>query len=164
VLEILNVTQSQYTGQSGLDQLQNYLLVGNKEDACKVAISQNLWIEALIISRHVGPEFHTSTLIEYFRRGCPGSAPNHMLSHPALQILLCLLGSINGIDVMKLFANEPTGSQNLISNWSTILGIVSSNKNSVDVTFLKSFAKFMFDSGNVGAGQIRYSKIDIVHL
>jgi hypothetical protein len=137
------------------------LLQGMREDACKFALANRMWVEAIIIASHVSPKVYGEVLLEYLRQH-DGSEPKPIYSsHPSLQVLLSLFGGVDGVQIMQSFSSDHTFAESLIENWNLVLGLIVLNRTANDVSFLQLFSKILFDANYIGPGQLWFPFINV---
>jgi hypothetical protein len=152
-LELLNIRVST-TNNAYLDQLQSLLLQGAREEACRYALTNKMWVEALIIGTHVNQKVYGEIVIEYLKQKIPINQNAWDVSHPALKILLAVLGNGEGNTIMQAFSSDPSFAESVLQNWNLVLGIIVMNRSANDSIFLQTFSRILFDSNYIGAGQL----------
>jgi hypothetical protein len=144
------------SNEAPLDQLQQLLLQGLREDASKFAAGHNMWVEAVIIASQVNTKVYGEVVAQYLKQRNGNDQKPSYSNHPALQILFSLFGGVDGVQLMQSFSSDPNFAESIITNWNLVLGLIVLNRTASDTTFLQLFSKILFDANYIGPGQLWY--------
>ncbi|OBA27206.1 hypothetical protein HANVADRAFT_23655, partial [Hanseniaspora valbyensis NRRL Y-1626] len=167
------MTQQQMTGFKldfeGLAQVLTYLRVGDHSTALDIALKNNDFSMAMVISSLMGKEKWTEVVDLYLKKEFQGSGPDSEFAVSLLSsIFQVFIG--NGKSLVSDFSSNPSKTQWAIQNWNIVLAAILANgtsstdsaaTNSLLVGFLVDFGIFLYNKKEFLAASCCFILADI---
>ena len=167
------MTQQQMTGFKldfeGLAQVLTYLRVGDHSTALDIALKNNDFSMAMVISSLMGKEKWTEVVDLYLKKEFQGSGPDSEFAVSLLSsIFQVFIG--NGKSLVSDFSSNPSKTQWAIQNWNIVLAAILANgksstdsaaTNSLLVGFLVDFGIFLYNKKELLAANCCFILADI---
>ncbi|KAI7889323.1 Sec23-binding domain of Sec16-domain-containing protein [Mucor mucedo] len=125
-----------------LDQLEHYLLQGDREGACQFATEHDLWAHALLISQSQGPDHFKQLISKFIDRELFASTESTLTHLPAdkkeLRMLYSIFSGAGADAVSQLTRNSVTDhpathfSEDSLPDWKKALSLILLNRSSND--------------------------------
>ncbi|KAJ3298993.1 vesicle coat component [Rhizoclosmatium sp. JEL0117] len=137
---------AQAHSSSKLDEIQAFLLKGDKSNACRVAVDAGLWTHALVISAQIDKDTYRDVVSSFsrneFSAGEVAAIPTGTKGdRPGLRVLYSLFGGAGKAAVAEFLpeAADEQITQNALASWQETLALILSNKTPGDSAAISAF-------------------------
>ncbi|RCI06391.1 vesicle coat component [Rhizopus stolonifer] len=126
IIELLGPTK-EASGSTVLDQLEDFLLKGDREGACHFAMDHDLWDHALIISQSTQGDLYKRVVDRFMEHTLSSAGQLTAQATDDKKSLRILYSLFSGADIVSQLANKDTYTKESLADWKLALSLALAN-------------------------------------